>query len=129
VATRLIHGHSRLPAFTWEAVRDERVRTLAAKVSLSEDPAMSARLPMERPARITLTDRQGRAWVGEAGVNRGDDASPYTAEELSAKFMDLCGRVWPESHNHRLLQATHELCAGQLPLQPWLQLLMRAPQA
>jgi len=127
VATRLIHGHSRLPAFTWEAVRDERVRALAAKVRISEDPAMTARLPMERPARVTLTDRQGRQWVGEAGVNRGDDASPYTAEELTTKFMDLTCRVWPAAHAQRLLQATHALCAGEGSFTDWCTLLRRPP--
>lgn len=127
VATRLVHGHSRLSAFTWDAVRDERVLALARKVHLSEDPTMTRRLPMERPARVTLTDRQGRQWVGEAGVNRGDDASPYTPDELTGKFMDLCGRIWPQDHARDLLHATHALCTGQAGLTDWLQMLKRAP--
>ncbi len=129
VATRLVHGHSRLSAFTWEAVRDERILALARKVHIAEDPAMTQRLPRERPARITLTDRQGRHWVGEAGVNRGDETAPYTAEELGGKFMDLCQRVWPEAHARELLNATHALCAGELPLASWLTLLRRPPLA
>ena len=128
VATRLVHGHSRLSAFTWEAVRNEAVLALARRVSVSEDAAMTQRLPMERPARVVLHDRQGRQWVGEAGVNRGDDASPYTPQELGSKFMDLCGRIWPESHNRHLLEASHALCAGEARLQDWLALLQRPPQ-
>lgn len=129
VATRLVNGHSRLSSFTWDAVRDERVLALARKVSITEDPAMTQRLPHERPARVVITDLAGRQWTGEAGVNRGDDASPYTAADLTAKFMDLTGRVWPASHGQELLQATHALCAGQLALPAWLALLGRAPQA
>lgn len=128
VATRLVHGHSRLPAFTWEAVRNTEVLALARKVHLSEDPAMTRRLPLERPARVTLIDHQGRRWIGEAGVNRGDDAAPYTAQELTVKFMDLCGRIWPEAHAHKLLRTTHGLCSGQNSLRQWLALLGHAPQ-
>ena len=128
VATRLVHGSSAMDSFTWDAVRDPRVLTLAQKVQIHEDPAMSARLPHERPARVVITDTQGRQRVGEAGVNRGDDAAPYSAEELRGKFMDLTGRVWPADHAHQVLQQTLALCAGQADLREWLALLRRPPQ-
>ena len=127
VATRLVNGSSALASFTWDAVRDERVLALARRVSITEDPAMTRRLPHERPARVVITDRAGRQWVGEAGVNRGDDAAPYGAEELTAKFMDLTGRVWPADHAGAVLRATHALCAGALELPEWLALLRHAP--
>ncbi len=127
VATRLVNGNSALASFTWDAVRNERVRALARKVTITEDPAMTLRLPQERPARVVITDRAGRQWVGEAGVNRGDDASPYSAQELTGKFMDLTGRVWPAAHASAVLHASHELCAGTLALPEWLALLRQAP--
>ena len=129
VATRIVHQSSALASFTWEAVRDPRVLALAQKVELSEDPAMSRRLPHERPARVVITDKEGRQWTGEAGANRGDDALPYSAAELSQKFLDLTSRVWPVAHAEQVLQATHGLCAGQLALAPWLRLLAAAPKA
>ena len=127
VATRLVNGSSALASFTWDAVHDERVRALARKVDIAEDPAMTRRLPQERPARVVITDRTGRRWVGEAGVNRGDDAAPYSVQELSGKFMDLTGRVWPAAHAGEVLRATHSLCAGALALPEWLALLRHAP--
>ncbi|MFM1856268.1 MAG: hypothetical protein RLZ83_1577, partial [Pseudomonadota bacterium] len=111
----------------WEAVRDERTLALARKVELAEDPAMTARLPRERPARVVITTTDGRQYTGEAGVNRGDDAAPYTAQELTSKFLDLCGRVWPAEHAQRLLDATLDLCAGRGSLPAWTALLKRAP--
>lgn len=129
VATRLTNGHSAMPSFTWDAVRNPRILALAQKVSLSEDPTMTKRLPMERPARVVITATDGRQWVGEAGVNRGDDASPYTADELTTKFMDLCGRVWPQTHAQRVLQATHDLCAGEGRFADWCALLQQPPKA
>jgi 2-methylcitrate dehydratase PrpD len=127
VATRLVHGSSGLASFTWDAVRNEQVQALARKVSLSEDPAMTKRLPNERPARVTIVDRSGRRWVGEAGVNRGDDASPYTPAELEAKFLELTQRVWPAAQCHAVLEATHALCAGKATLEGWFALLRRPP--
>ena len=127
VATRIVRGSSALASFTWDAVRDERTLALARRVDLAEDPAMTARLPRERPARVVITTHDGRHLVGEAGVNRGDDAAPYTAQELSAKFMDLCGRVWPRAHAERLLDATLDLCAGGGSLPAWTALLKLAP--
>jgi len=129
VATRLVNGHSAMASFTWDAVRNPRILALAQKVSLSEDPAMTKRLPMERPARVVITTTDGRQWMGEAGVNRGDDASPYTAEELTGKFKDLCGRVWSQAHAERVLQATHDLCAGKGRFADWCALLQQPPKA
>ena len=127
VATRIVRGHSGLASFTWDAVRDPRVLALAARVEVVEDPAMTQRLPDERPAHVLITATDGRQWSGEVGVNRGDDASPYTRDELTAKFMELCGRVWPQAHARELLEQTLALTSHRADLLGWLELLRRAP--
>jgi 2-methylcitrate dehydratase PrpD len=129
VATRIVHGTSALSSFTWEAVRRPDVLALAQKVRVSHDPAMSQRLPAERPAQVLMRLNDGRQLVAEAGVNRGDDASPYTREELRAKFMDLSGRIWPAAHCRDLLEATLGLARLQVPLGRWLGLVSRSPMA
>jgi 2-methylcitrate dehydratase PrpD len=129
VATRIVHGTSALSSFTWEAVRRPDVLALAQKVRVSHDPAMSQRLPAERPAQVLMRLTDGRQLVAEAGVNRGDDASPYTREELRAKFMDLSGRIWPAAHCRDLLEATLGLARLQVPLGRWLGLVSRSPMA
>lgn len=127
VATRIVNGSSGLASFTWDAVRDPRVLALAQKVHLTEELAMTRRLPMERPARVVITTTDGAQRMAEVGVNRGDDACPYTPEELSAKFLELCGRVWSPEHALGLLQATHALCRGELPFKPWAAMLKAPP--
>ena len=127
VATRIVNGSSALASFTWEAVRDPAVLALAQKVSVQHDPAMSARLPKERPARICLHLHDGRQLSAQAGVNRGDDAAPYSRDELRAKFLDLTGRIWPAPHCKALLETTLGLSQLQVPLGRWLGLLARAP--
>ena len=128
VATRLVNHSSALSSFTWDQVRNPAVLALAHKVSVAHDPAMSARLPMERPAKVTIHLKDGSQSVGEAGVNRGDDASPYTRAELRDKFMNLTGRVWPLVHCEKLLQATLDLAHLKTPIQEWTELLAHPAQ-
>jgi 2-methylcitrate dehydratase PrpD len=129
VATRIVHGNSGLASFTWEAVRRPEVLALAAKVSVVEDPALTARLPHERPARVRVVDRRGQASEAEVGVNRGDDALPYTPRELEQKFHALCERAWPRAHSDALLNSTLALGDGRpgdaSGFHTWLALLRR----
>lgn len=60
VSTTIANGSSGLASFTAEAVRDPEVLALAGRVSVREDSALSARLPAERPARVTVRFRYGR---------------------------------------------------------------------
>ena len=130
VATRLVNGSSALSSFTWDAVRNPEVLALAQKVDVREDPAMSRRLPLERPAKVVICLIDGSTVEGEAGVNRGDDASPYTREELRGKFMDLTSRVWPAAHAERVLEVTLALGGhGDTGLRHWAELLRRGPDA
>jgi hypothetical protein len=84
---------------------------------------MSARLPNERPATVTLYLKDGSSRTGQAGVNRGDDASPYTREELREKFMNLTSRIWATAHCETMLQATLDLAKLKVSFQTWSQLL------
>ena len=112
VATTIANGSSGLASFTTEAVRDPAVLALAERVSVREDPALSARLPAERPARVTVRFRDGREATAETFTNRGDDVDPYSEAELAQKYRELAGRVWPaetaEALHGRLL-ALHEV--------------------
>ncbi len=88
---------------------------------------MSARLPLERPARVTITLRSGSTLVGEVGVNRGDDALPYSRAELRGKFMDLTQRVWPAAHCATVLDATLAMADSRLAFAHWAALLQYGP--
>ncbi|SAK54062.1 MmgE/PrpD family protein [Caballeronia hypogeia] len=130
VATRIVNGSSGLPSFTYDAIRNPDVLALASRVSVVEDPSMTARLPQERPARVRVFDKSGQLHEAEVSVNRGDDASPYTTQELSNKFLDLCERVWPRSHADALLNSTLTLGDAEpgdtASFLSWLKLLRHA---
>lgn len=128
VATRIVNGNSTLESFSWDAVRDTRVLELARRVTVREDPQMTRRLPLERPARVRITLNDGSSLQGEVGVNRGDDALPYSRDDLRAKFMGLTGRVWSPTHAAQVLEATLGMTAGDTAFDAWTTLLRRAPR-
>lgn len=125
VATRLVNGSSAVDSFTWKAVRDPAVLALAARVTVREDPAMTLRLPQERPAKVTVRLHDGSEVTAEVSFNRGDEASPYTQDELRRKFIDLTSRVWPREHCQRLLDTTLALGGNGSSMPVWRDLLRR----
>jgi len=94
LATRLVTGSSGVASFTAEAVRDERALALARRVTVVEDPALTARLPQQRPAQVSVRIG-GRHLRAEVTYNHGDDVHPYTRVELEQKFEALALRALP----------------------------------
>jgi 2-methylcitrate dehydratase PrpD len=78
LAAAMVRGETGPAAFDPASLRDERIRTLARRIDVSEDPALTARLPASRPARVvvTLNDRQlaGECAKSE-GLPVGDDGA------------------------------------------------------
>ncbi|MEJ1158974.1 MmgE/PrpD family protein [Prosthecomicrobium sp. N25] len=89
LATFIVNGAASLDAFRDPARRDEATRALARLVRVDEDPALTAKLPGLRPARVTVSLKDGRTFSAEALTNKGDTEDPYTADEVVAKFMEV----------------------------------------
>ena len=96
VATTIVNGSSGVGSFTWENITNDAVLALAARVSVREDPAMTAQLPGLRPAKVTVTLTGGRELTARTDTNRGDWADPYPPAEIRAKYLSLSARLWPE---------------------------------
>lgn len=94
VASRIVTGGSGVESFTQARVDDPAIRDLAARVTATEDAAMSAALPARRPARVTLHLRDGQVLEGATESNRGDWADPYPEAEIRAKYLSLARRLW-----------------------------------
>ena len=122
VATALVTGRTDIDSFTAARLADPRIRGLAERVRVIEDPAMTAALPDRRPANVVLTMADGRRLEAGTATNRGDWADPYGVAELREKFLSLATRVWPTGRSAALWEATLAL-PGQAALGPWLEAL------
>jgi 2-methylcitrate dehydratase PrpD len=112
LATFIVNGAATLDAFRDPARADAATRDLAARVVVNEDPALTARLPGLRPAKVTLTLKDGRVFRGEALTNKGDTEDPYTAAEVQAKFLEVSSPVIGQARARALMEAALDLEAA-----------------
>ena len=111
-AAFLVRGVADVPAFRADMLDDQRIAALAARVALSEDKAMTARLPAERPARVRVTLADGRVLEAERRSNRGDADDPYPRAAIEEKFLSLATPAWGAARAAGLLRATQEVDAS-----------------
>ena len=89
VAARIIKGHAGVSSFTPQAVNDNDIRSLAKKVTVSEDPGLTAIMPDRRPSRVKLALANNESYQAEAFINKGDAEDPYSKEEIREKYFGL----------------------------------------
>lgn len=94
LATFIAHGAATVPAFRGPAREDAAIQALAARVTVNEDPKLTAMLPGLRPARLKVTLADGSVHHAEVTTNRGDTEDPYSEAEVREKFRELAAPVF-----------------------------------
>jgi 2-methylcitrate dehydratase PrpD len=92
-AALILRGNAGYHAFTDEAVADPAIAAFRRRVTVREDPALSASVPRLKPARVTVTFTDGRQVTRLKESARGDFQDPYREDEVRAKFRELAGVV------------------------------------
>jgi 2-methylcitrate dehydratase PrpD len=92
-ATMVVRGHAGHAALDDTAVHDQAIVALRHRVTVTEDPVMSAVAPRLRPARVTVTLTDGRSATHACDSHRGDFHQPFAEAELRDKFRELAGTV------------------------------------
>ena len=92
-AVMVVRGHAGYRAIDDTALRDPQIAALRQRVRMEEDPAMSAVAPRLRPARVTVTLKDGRKAMHAVESHRGDFHRPFEESELRDKFRDLAAEV------------------------------------
>jgi 2-methylcitrate dehydratase PrpD len=92
-ATMAVRGHAGHSALDDTAVHDPAIVALRHRVTITEDPAMSALAPRLRPARVTVVLTDGRSASHACDSHRGDFDQPFADAELRNKFRELAGTV------------------------------------
>ena len=92
-ATMVVRGHAGHAALDDLAVHDPAIAALRHRVTVTEDPAMSALAPRLRPARVTVVLADGRSATHGCDSHRGDFYVPFAEDELRSKFRELANVV------------------------------------
>ncbi|MFP3929030.1 MAG: MmgE/PrpD family protein [Desulfobacteraceae bacterium] len=93
-ATFMIHGRAGVECFRTEKVGDKTIQALAGRITVSEDPELTAMMPGKRPSRVTIRLKDGSEHRAETYVNKGDFEDPYPREELIKKYYELAESAW-----------------------------------
>jgi 2-methylcitrate dehydratase PrpD len=92
-AALVLRGDAGYHAFTDEAVGDPAIAAFRRRVTVREDPALSAQVPRLKPARVTVVLTDGRQLTRLRESARGDFQDPFGEEEIRKKFRGLAGLV------------------------------------
>jgi 2-methylcitrate dehydratase PrpD len=92
-AALVLRGNAGYHAFADEIVRDPAIAAFRRRVTVREDPDLSAHVPRLKPARVTVTFTDGRQVTRLRESARGDHEDPYGEGEVRAKFRELAGLV------------------------------------
>jgi 2-methylcitrate dehydratase PrpD len=95
VAARILRRDNGIDAYTDEAAADPVLRALMARVTVVEDPAMTAALPDVRGARVTVRTRDGRTLTATEDRPPGGSDHPYPPADVAAKHRALLARALP----------------------------------
>ena len=105
IATTLINKSSGVTSFTWDAIRNPFIQSLAGKVTVSDNPEMSKKLPDLRPASVAITLKNGRVLEAKTETNRGDWGDPYSTDEIIEKYNSLTACAWSAEHSSHIYDA------------------------
>ena len=122
-AALVLRGTAGYHAFTEEAVRDPAIAAFRRRVTVREDPELSAQVPRLKPARVTVTFTDGRQVTRLRESARGDFQDPYSETEIRAKFRELAGVVLSPGRVTRIEALVDRL--DELPRLPSLIELLR----
>src|SRR5258705_5145099 len=90
-ACLVVRGSAGFESVDDSALDDPAIAALRHRVHISEDPAMTAAVPALKPARVTLTLKDGRQTTVVCDSPRGDCLNPYDESEIRQKFRALAG--------------------------------------
>lgn len=109
VSHALLHGSVRLAAFDADRLGDPALRALMRRLTLLEDPALTAGFPRQRAAHVAITLKNGRTLRHEAPYRKGDPEAPLSDAELDDKFAELAGPVLGSARMQSLRDAIWRL--------------------
>jgi 2-methylcitrate dehydratase PrpD len=118
IAAGFVLGHAGLEAFTEERVRDERLRSLAAKVRYEIDPGNP--YPDEFTGHVRARLKDGRTLEERQGHLRGGRNEPLSRADIEEKFRLNCAYGgWSAAQAERFLAFARQAFDSRIDLSPF----------
>ena len=118
IAAGFVLGHAGLEAFTEERVRDERLRSLAAKVRYEIDPDNP--YPDEFTGHVRARLKDGRTLEERQAHLRGGRNEPLSRADIEEKFRLNCAYGgWSAAQAERFLAFARQAFDSRIDLSPF----------
>jgi 2-methylcitrate dehydratase len=109
VARAMLDGDITNDSYSAEAIHDPRVRALMKKITVKEDPALTAIFPKSIPNRITATLEDGRSLSRQVDDLPGFAGRPMQRADIERKFRNNAAKRWREDQMRHVLDAVWQL--------------------
>ncbi|AOJ64887.1 2-methylcitrate dehydratase [Burkholderia ubonensis] len=94
VARAMLDGDITTESYRHDALRDPALRALIERVTVREDPALTARYPAQAPNRVTAVCEDGTTCTKQVDDLPGSPTRPMRRDDYEAKFTKNCRRHW-----------------------------------
>ncbi len=104
LASYLVLRDAGLASYREKTIRDKKVRDLAARILIREDPELTKRTPTEWPAQIIIRLRSGKELENKVFLPAGEfDTKPLGDDALTEKFRNLTLKSFPPQTVDRMI--------------------------
>jgi 2-methylcitrate dehydratase PrpD len=109
VSLALIKGKAGATDYTYETVRDHKVKEMAEKVVLNVSKKWEKLYPAKRGASVKIVGKDGRQVVAEIELPKGEPENPAEPEDIIRKFQDNVALFGGSTYANILCDAILEL--------------------
>jgi len=104
-ARAMFDGDITNDSYAPQMLREPRILAFMRKITVSEDPALTARVGAAVPTRVTAILTDGRRVSREVDDAPGFAGRPMNRAEIERKFRGNVGKRWPRERTDAILQA------------------------
>ncbi|MDN7908759.1 MmgE/PrpD family protein [Burkholderia cepacia] len=94
VARAMLDGDITTESYRPDALHDPALRALIERITVREDPALTARYPVHAPNRVTAVCEDGSTCTKQVDDLPGSPTRPMRRDDYEAKFAKNCRRHW-----------------------------------
>lgn len=94
IGSMLVRGKAGLQEYTEENIKDDRIKALAQKIVIEEDPVIQASYPEKRTTIVEIRNKDGQIWSSTVDYAKGDPLNPMSDEDLREKFKEVTHNIF-----------------------------------
>ncbi|WP_342706033.1 MmgE/PrpD family protein [Burkholderia arboris] len=103
VARAMLDGDITTESYRHDALQDPALRALIERITVREDPSLTARYPAQAPNRVTAVCEDGTTCTKQVDDLPGSPTRPMRRDDYVAKFTKNCRRHWNPAQIHAAL--------------------------